>query len=116
LVQHLPGVGRNFQDHIIAGCHWEHKSALYLRATMGLRRLPSGKAMLRSTRPICNRLWSPLVAPATADDAVAAASWGLCSTAVRPLSRGQLRITGPKPCDRSRSRQAPSVILQRSKR
>jgi choline dehydrogenase-like flavoprotein len=28
LVQHLPGVGRNFQDHILVPCLWEYKHPL----------------------------------------------------------------------------------------
>ena len=31
VVQHLPGVGRNFQDHILTGCVWEYKTPLPLR-------------------------------------------------------------------------------------
>ena len=100
LVQHLPGVGRNFQDHIIAGCHWEHKNALPPRNN-GVEATSFWKSNASLDTPDLQSfiVEFPLVAPGTADDAVGAASWGICPTVVRPLSRGQVRITGPKPCD-----------------
>jgi len=32
VVQHLPGVGQNFQDHIGIGCIWELSDSLQLEA------------------------------------------------------------------------------------
>jgi len=33
VVQHLPGVGRNFQDHVALGCVWEYRASLAPRNT-----------------------------------------------------------------------------------
>jgi choline dehydrogenase len=35
LVQHLPGVGRNFQDHALISCVWEYQQPLAPRNNMG---------------------------------------------------------------------------------
>jgi choline dehydrogenase len=52
VVQHLPGVGRKFQDLILAGCVWEYRTPLPVRNNGG-RRLSFGRAIHRSTRRIC---------------------------------------------------------------
>jgi len=43
VVQHLPGVGQNFQDHFGIGCVWEYQQPL-LYATTQVRQRSSGKA------------------------------------------------------------------------
>jgi choline dehydrogenase-like flavoprotein len=35
VVQHLPGVGQNFQDHLAFGCIWEYREALPPRNSLG---------------------------------------------------------------------------------
>src|SRR5205823_11781764 len=35
VAQHLPGVGRNFQDHILVPCVWEYRTPLQLRNNGG---------------------------------------------------------------------------------
>jgi choline dehydrogenase len=35
VVQHLPGVGQNFQDHPLFGCVWEYQEPLASRNNMG---------------------------------------------------------------------------------
>ena len=34
VVQHLPGVGQNLQDHVAFDCVWEYREALPPRNTM----------------------------------------------------------------------------------
>ena len=50
VVQHLPGVGQNFQDHPGIGCIWEYtKTRFCAHATTLARQRSSGKASLVST-------------------------------------------------------------------
>jgi choline dehydrogenase len=35
VVQHLPGVGQNFQDHVLCDCVWEYRQALTPRNSLG---------------------------------------------------------------------------------
>jgi choline dehydrogenase len=100
VVQHLPGVGRNFQDHVVAQCLWESEGALTPRNN-GVEATFFWKSDASLDTPDLQSfvLELPLVAQGTADSAAGVASWGLLPTIVRPLSRGQVRITGPKPYD-----------------
>jgi len=52
VVQHLPGVGQNFQDHFGVGCVWEYQQPL-LYATTQVRQRSSGKAILVLSLRIC---------------------------------------------------------------
>jgi len=52
VVQHLPGVGQNFQDHFAVGCMWSIRNRL-LPATMEARQRSSGKVILALTLRIC---------------------------------------------------------------
>lgn len=100
VVQHLPGVGRNFQDHIIVACVWEYKTPLPPRNNAGEVNFfwKSGPSLdtpdLQSVQveiPVCT--------PETAHFSPPAASWSMLPGVVRPRSRGHLCITGPNPSD-----------------
>jgi choline dehydrogenase len=95
VVQHLPGVGQNFQDHcIFLGCVWETHEPV--KGTKS-----SSQAMLfwKSRQDLVSpdiqiyqgrNLW-----PGLGD----ADSMTIFPTLVRPRSRGHLRLTGPGPHD-----------------
>jgi choline dehydrogenase len=101
VVQHLPGVGQNFQDHFGIGCVWEHQQPLPLRNNGGEATFfwksnpgldtPDLQTCLGEV-PICS-------AEAAAKFDPPAASWTLFGGLVRPKSRGQIRLTGPSPND-----------------
>jgi choline dehydrogenase len=101
LVQHLPGVGQNFQDHAAIGCVWEYQKPLALHnsggeATFFWKSDPSldtpdiqtclAEVPLTSTEML-TRLKPP------------AGSWTMFGGIVRPKSRGRIRLTGPNPTD-----------------
>jgi choline dehydrogenase len=101
LVQHLPGVGQNFQDHPGIGCIWEYQKPLAPRsnaaeATLFWKSDPSldtpdiqtcqGEVPFASTE-ILARYDAP------------AGSWSMFAGIVRPKSRGRIRLTGPNPMD-----------------
>jgi choline dehydrogenase len=100
VVQHLPGVGRNFQDHVLTGCVWEYKTPLPLRnnaaeATFFWKSDPS----LDTPDLQPTQVEVPFPTPEAAHFSPAAASWSMLPGVVRPRSRGHLRIIGPNPSD-----------------
>ncbi|MDB5447420.1 MAG: glucose-methanol-choline oxidoreductase [Phenylobacterium sp.] len=100
VVQHLPGVGRNFQNHILVPCVWEYRTPLQPRncggeATFFWKSDPS------LATPDLQALVAefPFTTPEVAHFSPPPGSWSLLPSLVRPGSRGRLRITGPKPSD-----------------
>ena len=101
VLQHLPGVGQNLQDHVGLDCVWEYRDALRPRNTM------SESIFFWRSR---SELDSPdvfacqaEVPKSSAENAarfpLPAAGWTLFGAVARPKSRGRLRLTGPDPAD-----------------
>ena len=101
VLQHLPGVGQNLQDHVAFDCVWEYREALPPRNTM------SESIFFWRNR---SDLDSPdvfacqaEVPKSSAENAarfpLPAAGWTLFGAVARPKSRGRLRLTGPHPAD-----------------
>jgi choline dehydrogenase len=101
VVQHLPGVGQNFQDHFGIGCVWEYQQPLaprnnggeatfFWKSDPGLE-TPDLQTCLGEV-PICSAETAAKFNPP-------AASWTLFGGVVRPKSRGQIRLTGTNPAD-----------------
>jgi choline dehydrogenase len=101
VVQHLPGVGQNFQDHVAFDCVWEYETAIEPRNNLS-------EAIFFSTSQ--SGLGSPdlLVCQAevpktTAENAarfgLPNAGWTLFGAVAHPKSRGRLRLTGADPSD-----------------
>jgi choline dehydrogenase len=97
-VSHLPGVGRNFQDHpIIGGGLWEAPGPLPTRNNAAEANL------FVKSRPDLNtpdlHIWhveAPYLSEATARHAVENV-WSITPGLVRPESRGFLRLTSASP-------------------
>jgi choline dehydrogenase len=101
LVQHLPGVGQNFQDHVALGCIWEYIEPLPPRNTA------SEATCFWKTDPSVE---SPDLqvthaeVPITTTETAArfnppATCWTVLGGVLRPKSRGRVRLTGPTPND-----------------
>jgi choline dehydrogenase len=101
LVQHLSGVGQNFQDHPAVGCIWEYQKPLAPRnnaseATFFWKSDPSLDTPDIQTCQV--------EVPIGAVEMIArynppAGSWAMVGSIVRPKSRGRIRLTGPNPLD-----------------
>jgi choline dehydrogenase len=98
--QHLPGVGRNFQDHIGFTCVWE------LPEPLTMTWLPEASVYWRSRMELdAPDLFAtfgvaPLASPEVASRfAMPEAGWNLFGALARPMSRGAVRLTGADPDD-----------------
>jgi choline dehydrogenase len=102
LVQHLPGVGANFQDHIwVASCIWEYpepvaphdnggEATIFAKSTPELD-IPDIQLL---------QIQFPVATPELAGrHSIPAGSWGIFPALLRPHSVGRLRLTGGKPED-----------------
>ncbi|HVI90504.1 MAG TPA: GMC family oxidoreductase N-terminal domain-containing protein [Dongiaceae bacterium] len=103
VLAHLPGVGRNFQDHLMAPCIWEARDAYEPRNNRGEATV-FWKSEDWLDRPDLQTFM--LEGPWASPEVMAGMGapfpphcWGLTSGMVRMSSRGRLRLTGPGPDD-----------------
>ena len=101
VLQHLPGVGQNFQDHVAFDCVWEYEEALPPRNTLSEAIFFwSSKSGLDSPDLFVCQAEVPL---ATAENAakfsLPSAGWTLRGAVAQPKSRGRVRLTGRNPLD-----------------
>jgi choline dehydrogenase len=101
VVQHLPGVGQNFQDHVALGCVWEYREALPPRNNLAEATcFWKSEAGLETPDLQISQAEVPLSsAENAARFGLPTWGWTLNGGLVRPKSRGQLRLTGSSPLD-----------------
>jgi choline dehydrogenase len=100
-LQHLPGVGRNFQDHVAFDCVWEYQNALPPHNNM------SEAIFFWKSEPgldtpdlfVCQAEVPKASTENTERFGLPAAGWTLFGAVARPDSRGRLRLTGPGALD-----------------
>jgi choline dehydrogenase len=99
LVQHLPGVGQNFQDHPGIGCVWEYQKPLPPRTGSVTFFWKSDPNLDTPDIQTCQAEVPFAAAEMLARYNVPAGSWSMFAGIVRPKSRGRIRLTGPNPTD-----------------
>ncbi len=101
VIEHLPGVGRHFQDHVAFDCVWEYQTPAAPRNNMS-------EAILFSTSRanldapdlfVCQAEVPKSTAENAARFGLPEAGWTLFGAVAHPNSRGRLRLTGPCPSD-----------------
>jgi choline dehydrogenase len=101
VVQHLPGVGQNFQDHVAFNCVWEYQKPLppqngLCEATYFWKSEPGLDSPDLQT---CQEQ-APRSSPENAARfGLPAIGWNLFGGIMRPKSRGQIRLTSSSPFD-----------------
>jgi choline dehydrogenase len=93
LVQHLPGVGQNLQDHVSFGCIWEYNEPIAPRnsgseATLYWKSRPE----LESPDLLFCQVEFPVPSERTAALGVPEHGWTMFAGLARPRSRGRLRL------------------------
>jgi choline dehydrogenase len=99
VVQHLPGVGQNLQDHSAIGCIWEYQKPLAPRNSAGEATFfwksdpnldtPDIQTCLGEVPLSSAEILTKFNPPA--------GSWTMFGGLVGPKSRGRIRLTGPNP-------------------
>ena len=99
VVQHLPGVGQNFQDHPGIGCVWEYEKPLPPRTGSVTFFWKSDPNLDTPDIQTCQAEVPFAAAEMLARYNAPAGSWSMVAGIVRPKSRGRIRLTGPNPTD-----------------
>ena len=98
LVQHLPGVGQNFEDHVCVENVWEipqrtvDAAFFWFWKTDSALDTPNIQAIAMQPRMPADKAEKAELNPP-------ASSWRINAGLVRPQSRGHLRLTGADPLD-----------------
>jgi choline dehydrogenase len=100
-VQHLPGVGENFQDHVGFGCVWEYPQSSRPRNNMAEATYfwKSDSDLDTPDLQTCQGDVPMCSAETASQFNPPAGSWTLMAGLARPKSRGRIRLTGADPRD-----------------
>jgi len=100
VVQHLPGVGRNHQDHLAFGCSWAYREPQDVGGS-GCEATLYWKSDSSLSHPdiLQCQLEFPVPAPAEAEIATPKHGWTMFAGLAQPKSRGRLRLCGPETND-----------------
>jgi choline dehydrogenase len=98
MLQHLAGVGRNFQDHVSFGCTWEYAEPIAPRSS------GSEATLYWKSRPDLDapdllfcQVEFPVPSDRTAARGVPAHGWTMFAGLAQPASRGRLRLQSADP-------------------
>jgi choline dehydrogenase len=102
VVQHLPGVGQNLQDHIGFDCVWEYQRPLPPRNN-GVEATYFWTSDPGLDAPDLQTCQAEFPKSSSAENTTRfrppETGWNLFGGLVQPKSRGQIRLTGPSPLD-----------------
>jgi choline dehydrogenase len=99
VIQHLPGVGDNFQDHPQFGCIWEHPEPLP-SSLGGVILFWSSESNADSPNlQILHANFSKSSTENAARFGLPMSGWTLLGSVIQPKSRGRIRLSGSNPLD-----------------
>lgn len=100
LISHLPGVGRNHQDHIAFGCTWEYQQP-QPSGSGGCEATLYWKSDPRLDAPdlLQCQLDFPVPSPPEVNAQPPQHGWTMFAGLAQPVSRGRLRLSGASPFD-----------------
>jgi choline dehydrogenase len=101
VVQHLPGVGRNLQDHPGFACVWETRRPIPWRNSGGeMTVFCKSDSSLETPDLQAYQLEFPYSSRENAAKfGLPESGWAMLGAVVRPKSRGRIGLTGPDPLD-----------------
>ena len=96
VVQHLPGVGRNHQDHLAFGCTWAYREPQPIGAG-GCEAAIYWKSDSRLPAPDILQCQLEFAVPSPVETGLEtpAHGWTMFAGLAQPKSRGRLRLSGP---------------------
>lgn len=100
MIQHLPGVGQNHQDHVSFGCIFEYREppAISNGASEATLYWKSNPSLERPDMLHCN-VEFPVPSAEIARLGVPAHGWTMFAGLAHPKSRGSVRLSGPNVSD-----------------
>jgi len=100
VIQHLPGVGKNFQNHLGVTCMWESLGDWPLDAVAtGVMYWPSDNGRETPDFFACQGAIPIASAENTARFGIPDRCWTTFGAVAHPSSRGAVELTGPRPTD-----------------
>ena len=97
LVQHLPGVGQNLQDHVSFGCIWEYAEPVAHNGGSEATLYWKSRPELESPDLLFCQLGFPVPSPETAARGTPEHGWTMFAGLAQPASRGQVRLQDADP-------------------
>ncbi|MBY4592245.1 GMC family oxidoreductase [Rhizobium redzepovicii] len=99
-VQHLPGVGRNHQDHLAFGCTWAYQKAEAIGGS-GCEAKLYWKSDSRLSQPDILQCQLEFAVPSPIETGLETPEhgWTMFNGLAQPKSRGRLRLSGPNADD-----------------
>jgi choline dehydrogenase len=100
VVQHLPGVGRNHQDHLAFGCTWAYRKPEPIGGS-GCEAKLYWKSDSRLAQPDILQCQLEFAVPSPVDTGLETPEhgWTMFNGLAQPKSRGRLRLSGPDSSD-----------------
>jgi len=100
ILQALPGVGQNHQDHIAFGCTWEYRRPQEIGGG-GCEAVLYWKSDSRLDAPDLLHCQLEFAVPSPPEVGIGAPEhgWSMFAGLAQPKSRGRLRLSGPDPSD-----------------
>lgn len=98
VIQHLPGVGRNLQDHVSFGCTWEYREPIPPRNSGSEAKLYwKSRPDLSEPDLLFCQVEFPVPSERTARLGVPTHGWTMFAGLARPYSRGRIRLKSDNP-------------------